>query len=80
MLLVGAAVLLRGIYVLFDHLLRLEKEQDELKRVVLKSHDPTLANRDPGSLRGIGQGMVIEEKDFAEAKASLFPTFVQHFS
>ena len=59
--------------VLFDHLLRLEKELDELKRVVLKSHDPTLANRNPGSLRGIWQGAIIEEEDFAEAKTSLFP-------
>lgn len=58
---------------LFDHLLRIEKELTELKRAVLKSHDPTLAKRNPGSLRGIWQGTIIDEEDFVEAKASLFP-------
>jgi len=29
--------------------------------------------RNPGSLRGIWQGVTIDEEDFAETRASLFP-------
>ncbi len=58
---------------IFDHLLRMEKELTDLRQVLLKNHGTEIANRHPGSLRGVWQGTMLEEKDFAEAKAVLFP-------
>ena len=59
--------------VIFERLMRIEKELAELRRALLKSHGAELARKNPGSLRGIWQGVVLDEEDFAEAKASLFP-------
>jgi len=58
---------------IFEHLLRIEKELTELRQVLLKSHGAELAKRHPGSLRGIWQGTVLDDADFADAKTSLFP-------
>ena len=58
---------------IFEHLVRIERELIELRQVLLKSHGSELAKRHPGSLRGIWQGTVLDEEDFAEAKTSLFP-------
>ena len=57
--------------VLFERLLRMEKKLAELRRVLLKKRGPELATRNPGSLRGIWQGVTIDEEDFAETRASL---------
>lgn len=54
---------------LFDHVLRIEKELAELKQILLKNYGTELARRNPGSLRGIWRGVVIDEDDFAEAKS-----------
>lgn len=58
---------------IFQRLIRIEEELTELRRALLKTHSAELAKKNPGSLRGIWQGVVLEEEDFAEAKASLFP-------
>jgi hypothetical protein len=58
---------------IFEHLLRIEKELTELRHALLKSHGSELAKRHPGSLRGIWQGTVLDDADFVDAKASLFP-------
>ena len=58
---------------IFEHLLRIEKELTELRQVLLKSHGAELAKRHPGSLRGIWRGAVLDDADFADAKAALFP-------
>jgi hypothetical protein len=59
--------------VIFERLTRIEAALDDLRRVLLKVHGAELAKKNPGSLRGIWKGLVIHEKDFAEARASLFP-------
>jgi hypothetical protein len=58
---------------LFEHLLRIEKEVGELRRALLKLHGAELAQKKPGSLRGLWRGIMHEETDFVDAKASLFP-------
>lgn len=58
---------------IFEHLIKIEKEVAELRRALLKIHGAELAKKNPGSLRSIWQGVVLDERDFAEAKASLFP-------
>lgn len=58
---------------IFEHLINIERELAELRRALLKIHGTELAKKNPGSLRGIWRGVVLDEKDFAEAKASLFP-------
>jgi hypothetical protein len=58
---------------IFDRLNQVEKELAELRRGMLKFYGSELAKKNPGSLRGIWQGVVLDEKDFAEAKVSLFP-------
>ena len=59
--------------VLFERLVRLETELAELRQLLIKCHGTELTKQHPGSLRGIWQGIVIDEQDFAEAKISLFP-------
>ncbi len=58
---------------LFEHLLRIEKEVGELRLALLKLHGAELAQKNRGSLRGVWRGVVLDDLDFAEAKASLFP-------
>jgi hypothetical protein len=58
---------------LFEHLLRIEKEVGELRRALLKLHGAELAQKHPGSLRGLWRGVMLEDADFVDAKASLFP-------
>ena len=58
---------------LFEHLLRIEKEIGELRRALLKLHGTELAQQNPGSLQGIWRDVVLDDQDFTEAKASLFP-------
>jgi len=58
---------------IFHRLIHIEQELTELRRALLRTQGADLAKKNPGSLRGIWQGVVLEEKDFAEAKASLFP-------
>ncbi len=58
---------------LFEHLLRIEKEVGELRRALLKLHGAELAQQNPGSLRGVWRGVVLDDQDFTEAKTSLFP-------
>lgn len=58
---------------LFDRLVRVEQELAELRRGLLKLLGVDLARKSPGSLRGIWQGVILDEEDFAEAKTSLFP-------
>lgn len=62
---------------LFAHLLRIEKEVGELRRALVKLHGTALAQHNPGSLRGIWRDVVLDDQDFTEAKASLFPD--KHF-
>lgn len=57
----------------FEHLINIERELAELRRALLKIHGAELARGTPGSMRGIWRGVVLDQKDFAEAKASLFP-------
>lgn len=57
---------------IFERLLSIEKEIADLRRVLLKSHGSELAAKNPGSLRGVWQGVSIDEEDFAEAKTALF--------
>lgn len=59
--------------VIFDHLLRIEKELTDLRQLLLKNHGTAVAKRHPGSLRGVWQGVTLEDNAFAEAKAALFP-------
>lgn len=59
--------------VIFERLTRIETALDDLRRVLFKVHSAELAKKNPDSLRGIGKGIEIHEKDFAEARASLFP-------
>jgi hypothetical protein len=56
-----------------ERLIRIGNEFAELRRTFLKLHGADLAKKHPGSLRGIWQGVAIDEEDFAAAKASLFP-------
>lgn len=56
-----------------ERLVRIGNEFAELRRTFLKLHGTDLAKKHPGSLRGIWQGVAIDEEDFAAAKASLFP-------
>ena len=58
---------------LFEHLLRIEKEVGELRRALLKFHGAELAQHNPGSLRGVWRDVVLDDQDFADAQASLFP-------
>ncbi|MGH8007322.1 MAG: hypothetical protein ACREQ3_09960 [Candidatus Binatia bacterium] len=58
---------------IFQRIIHLEKELVELRQALLKLHGVELAKRQPGSLRGIWRGVWLEEEDFTEAKASLFP-------
>ncbi len=58
---------------LFDRLVRVEQELAELRRGLLKLLGVDLARKSSGSLRGIWQGVILDEEDFAEAKTSLFP-------
>jgi hypothetical protein len=58
---------------IFDRIVRIEEELTELRRALLRTQGAELAKKNPGSLRGIWQGVILEEEDFAEAKASLFP-------
>lgn len=58
---------------IFQRIVRIERELAELRRTLLKTHGEELAKKNPGSLRGIWQGVVLDEEDFIEAKASLFP-------
>jgi hypothetical protein len=56
-----------------EQLVRMGNEFAELRRTFLRLHGAELAKKHPGSLRGIWQGVAINEEDFAAAKASLFP-------
>ena len=58
---------------IFERLVRIEGELAELRRALLKAYGAEVAKKNPGSLRGIWKGVVIDERDFAEAKVSLFP-------
>ncbi len=58
---------------IFDRIIHIEKELAELRWALLKTHSTELAKKNPGSLRGIWQGVVLKEEVFAAAKASLFP-------
>ncbi|MEE8290818.1 MAG: hypothetical protein V3R80_05010 [Candidatus Tectomicrobia bacterium] len=58
---------------LIEHLLRIEKEVGELRRALLKLHGTESAQKNPGSLRGMWRDVVLDDQDFTEAKASLFP-------
>lgn len=58
---------------LVHRLIRVEQELAELRLGLLKLHGSELAKKNPGSLRGVWRGVVFVEKDFVEAKASLFP-------
>lgn len=58
---------------IFQRIVRIEKELTELRRALLKTHAAELARGNPRSLRGIWKGVILEEEDFAEARASLFP-------
>jgi hypothetical protein len=58
---------------IFQRLVLMERELAELRQALLTIHGVELAKRQPGSLRGVWRGAVIEEEDFAAAKASLFP-------
>ena len=59
--------------VIFERLLHVENEISDLRRALFRMYGAELAKKNPGSLRGIWKGAVIDEEDFAEAKASLFP-------
>ena len=56
-----------------ERLVRIGNEFAELRRTFFKLHGADLAKKHPGSLRGIWQGVAIDEEDFAAAKTSLFP-------
>jgi hypothetical protein len=58
---------------IFERLTRIAAELAELRRDLLKLYGADLAKKNPGSLQGIWKGIVIDEEDFADAKASLFP-------
>lgn len=58
---------------IYERLTRMEGELADLRRSLLKIYGADLAQKRPGSLRGIWKGVAIGEEDFAEAKASLFP-------
>ncbi|MBI3249034.1 MAG: hypothetical protein HYZ50_21230 [Deltaproteobacteria bacterium] len=38
---------------IFDHILRIEKELTDLRQVLLKTHGAEVASRHPSSLRGL---------------------------
>jgi hypothetical protein len=58
---------------IFERLARVEGELTELRLALLKTHSAEVAKNRPGSLRGIWRGMVMNDEDFAQARASLFP-------
>ena len=56
-----------------EQLVRIGYEFADLRRAFFKLHGTELAKKQPISMRGIWQDVVIDEEDLEAAKSALFP-------